>query len=116
VVVVVVVVVGCKIGGMEREVRVGTRIWVEARTLTRPYIKTLIFGGVSLNKFELSRGVCYIIFQIQGYPTNSGPTGGYPAQLPFLKTYLNVFFGSDRFFPKRFPKGFRGHPADKPFK
>jgi hypothetical protein len=56
----VVVVVGCKIGGMEREVRVGTRIWVEARTLTHPYVKTLIFGGVSLNKFEISRGVCYI--------------------------------------------------------
>jgi hypothetical protein len=53
---VVVVVVGCKIGGMEREVRVGTRIWVKARTLTRPQIKTLIFGDVSLNKFEISRG------------------------------------------------------------
>jgi hypothetical protein len=55
-----VVVVGCKIGGIEREVRVGTRIWVKARTLTRPQIKTLIFGGVSLNKFELSRGGMHV--------------------------------------------------------
>jgi hypothetical protein len=29
-------VVDCKIGGMEREVRVETRIWVAAGTLTRP--------------------------------------------------------------------------------
>jgi hypothetical protein len=55
----VVVRVDCKIGCLEREVRVGTRIWVAARTLTRPYIKTLIFGGVSLDKFEISQGVSY---------------------------------------------------------
>jgi hypothetical protein len=67
----VVVWVDCKIGCLEREVRVGTRIWVAARTLTRPYIKTLIFGGVSLNKYEISQGVCYIIVQIRGYPMYS---------------------------------------------
>jgi hypothetical protein len=43
-----------------------------------PIYKNPKFGGVSLNKFELSRGVCYIIFQILGYPTNFGPRREYP--------------------------------------
>jgi hypothetical protein len=58
------------------------------------YIKTLIFGGVSLNKFEISWGACYIIFQIRGLVSYKfRPQKGVSYIIAVL--YLDAMFGCD---------------------